>query len=260
MIPSNDPFTSQDCQTPSPLTRTRKRALKSERSCKDCCRPFLGTETAQYGPCCRWKHRGPTAKKYVWTAEREQILRDRYDGTIKGRAAQIAAMLGWPTWVIKRRATELGLTYHVDSQPWTKEEVAFLREHVGSRLLPWIARKLQRSVTSVKMKCRHMELSLRYREGYTLRELELCFGCDHRVIEGWVREEKLHTRRRGTDRAHDAWYVTDADLLRFITEHPLAFQLRKVDQFWFMDLVTNGGLVRKALQTASQDDADHRAA
>ncbi|MGE3152102.1 MAG: hypothetical protein AB7G48_11010 [Nitrospiraceae bacterium] len=54
--------------------------------------------------------------------------------------------------------------------------------------------------------------------------------------------------------------MTDADLLRFITEHPLAFQLRKVDQFWFMDLVTNGGLVRKALQTASQDDADHRAA
>lgn len=260
MTSGNERPTIQDLQPHAPPRRTVKRGEKSERFCKDCRKPFLGTAAAQYGPCCRWKHRGQVAKKYEWTADRDELLRTRYDGTMKGRAADIAAMLGWPTWVIKRRAAELGLTYHRDPKPWTKEEEAFLLEHVGSRLLPWIARKLQRSVTSVKMKCRHMELSLRYREGYTLRELELCFGCDHRVIEGWVREEKLHIRRRGTERAHDAWYVTDSDLLRFISEHPLAFPLRKVDQFWFMDLVTSGGLVRKALQAASQDDADQPAA
>ncbi len=195
-------------------------------------------------------------KKYTWTAERDQVLRDRYDGTIKGRAAEIAVVLGWPTWAIKRRAAELGLTYHVDPKPWTKEEEAFLLEHAGSRLLPWIARKLQRSVTSVKMKCRHLDLSHRYRKGYTLRELALCFGCDHHVIERWVRENKLQIRRRGTERERDAWHVTDADLLRFISEHPMAFQLRRVDRFWFMDLVTNGGLVRKALQAASRDNSD----
>ena len=260
MTSSNEPPTIQDLQPHAPTHRTAKRPEKSERSCKDCRKPFLGTKTAQYGPCCRWKHRGQIRKKYEWTADRDELLRTRYDGIIKGRAAEIATVLGWPTWVIKRRAAELGLTYHLDPKPWTKEEEAFLLEHVGSRLLPWIARQLHRSVTSVKMKCRHMELSLRYREGYTLRELELCFGCDHRVIEGWVREEKLHIRRRGTERAHDAWYVTDTDLLRFITDHPLAFPLRKVDQFWFMDLVTGGGLVRKALQAASQDDADQPAA
>ena len=52
---------------------------------------------------------------------------------------------------------------------------------------------------------------------------------------------------RGTDRARDAWAVTDADLVRFITEHPLAFRLDKVNQTWFMDLITSGGLLRKAL-------------
>ncbi|ALA57971.1 hypothetical protein NITMOv2_1546 [Nitrospira moscoviensis] len=260
MTSSNEPSSTQDSRPRKAVSTSCGCAMKSERSCKDCRKPFLGTEAAQYGPCCRWKHREQRAKKYIWTADCDQVLRDRYDGTIKGRAAEIAALLGWPTWVIKRRAAELGLTYHLDPKPWTKEEEAFLLEHVGTRLLPWIARKLHRSLTSVKMKCRHMELSVRYREGYTLRELELCFGCDHRVIERWVREQKLQVRRRGTERTHDAWYVTDRDLLRFIIEHPLAFPLRKVDQFWFMDLVTNGGLVRKALQAASQDESDHRAA
>jgi hypothetical protein len=54
-------------------------------------------------------------------------------------------------------------------------------------------------------------------------------------------------RRRGTNRPRDAWAVSDADLLRFIQDHPLTFRLDKVDQVWFLDLITNGGLIRRAL-------------
>ncbi len=46
--------------------------------------------------------------------------------------------------------------------------------------------------------------------------------------------------------------MTDADLLRFIETHPLAFRLDKVDQVWFMDLITNGRLIRRALAAASE--------
>jgi len=233
---------------------------KSQRRCVDCGKPFMGGPTAKYGPECRWKHRGRKAKTYVWTPERDQAVRERYDGRVKGKAAELARMIGWPTWVIKKRAGVLGLTYAQDRRDWTAPETAFLWEHVGTRSTHWIAKRLKRSETSVVMKCKHLKISRRIRDGYTLRELQLCFGIDHHGIERWVREGKLLSlkpgapiegpptiRRRGTERDRDAWAVSDADLLRFITEHPLAFRLDKVDQTWFMDLITSGGLLRKAL-------------
>lgn len=234
---------------------------KSERPCADCGKPFTGGPTARYGPECRWKHRGRKPKKYVWTPERDQVLRDRYDGRVKGKAAELARMIGWPDWVIKKRAAALGLCYAADRKDWTREEAAFLWEHGGSRAARWIAKKLGRSETSVVLKFKRLKISRRVKDGYTLRELELCFGIDHHGIERWVREGKLTSptwgrrgeatpstiRRRGTERDRDAWAVTDADLLRFITEHPLTFRLDKVEQTWFMDLITSGGLLRKAL-------------
>ena len=221
---------------------------KEERACVDCGKPFVGGPSARYGPECRWKHRGRKPKKYIWTPERDQAVRERYDGRVKGKAAELARMIGWPKWVITRRATALGLTYSQDRKDWTPEETAFLWEHAGSRTAHWIAKRLKRSQTSVVMKLKHMWISRRVKDGYTLRELELCFGIDHHGIERWIREGKLVcSRKRGTDRTRDAWAMSDADILRFVTEHPLSFRLDKVDQTWFMDLITSGGLMRKAL-------------
>jgi hypothetical protein len=234
---------------------------KTERPCRDCHRPFLGTAPARYCPACRWKHRGRKAKKYVWTPERDQVLRERYDGRKKGNAAALARAIGWPSWVIKKRASVLGLCHPVERKDWTLEEATFLWDHGGTRTTHWIAKQLKRSETSVVMKFKRLKISRRVYDGYTLRELTLCFGTDHHVIERWVREGKLvshpvgrpraedppDVRRRDTRRPLQPWAVTDADLLRFITEHPLAFRLDKVEQTWFMDLITSGGLLRKAL-------------
>ncbi len=240
---------------------------KGERTCRDCCRPFTGTAAARFGPCCRWRHRGRTAKTYVWTSERDQVLRERYDGRVKGRAAELARAIGWPPWAIKKRAAALGLCYAVDRKDWTPAETAFLWDHAGHRLSGWIAKQLGRSETSVVLKFKRMKISRRVREGYTLRELELCFGIDHHGIERWVREGKLVStipgrppangrspgiRRRGTERPRDAWAVSDADLLRFIEAHPLAFRLDKVEPVWFLDLITSGGLIRRALKAAAE--------
>jgi len=237
---------------------------KRQVLCRDCGKPFLAGPFARWGPCCRWKRQGRWRghlKKYQWTPERDQVLRERYDGRIAGRAAAIGASLGWPAWVIKKRATTLGLTHPAQRRDWTATEETFLLEHVGSRLTPWIAKQLRRTETSVVLKLKRMKISRRFRDGYTLSELELCFGVDHHSIDRWIREGKLVGRRRGTRRSAaggrpleggagpaDAWYFTDEDLLRFVREHPTAFRLDKVDQVWFMDLITSGGLIRRALQ------------
>jgi hypothetical protein len=222
-----------------------KAQPKAERTCP-CGRTFIAGPHAKWGPCCRWKHRGRRPKKYVWTDERDQVLRERYDSKTPGAIAALAAAIGWPDWAIKKRAAQLGLTRPAERKEWTPEDVAFLWEHTGTRHSHWIAKKLGRSEASVVMKQKHMKLARRVRHGYTQNELKLCFGTDHHVIQRWIRQGKLNARRAGTDRAHDTYVVTDADVVRFITDHPMAFRLDKVDQFWFMDLITSGGLLRRA--------------
>jgi guanyl-specific ribonuclease Sa len=230
---------------------------KTSRPCADCGTPFLGTAPARWCPACRWKHRGRKAKKYVWTPERDQLLRERYDGKVHGRAAEISTALGWPDWVIKKHAQTLGLSYPWSParREWTQQEERFLTQHAGSRHVHWMAKQLNRSETSVVLKLKRRGLSRRWREGYTLGDLEQCFGCDHHGIDRWIREGQLVGRRRGTRRIGpggqgndpaDAWYFKDEDLLRFVRSYPQAFRLDKVDQVWFLDLVLGPAVARRA--------------
>ena len=239
--------------------RKNNMADRIKIRCQDCSRHFKATTAAaKFCPADRWRHRGQKVKKYDWTAERDEIMRKRYDGKIRNRAAEIAASFGWPAWAIKRRAQALGLCYSTDWQDWTAKEEKFLWDHAGGRTAHWIAKRLGRTETSVVHKFKRLKISRRVKSGYTMRELELCFGIDHHGIERWIKEGKLHARQRKTGRTNkqgDLWAVSDAEILEFITTHPMAFRLDKIDQFWFMDLITNGGLLKKALEAARKEAA-----
>jgi hypothetical protein len=227
------------------------------RTCEDCGRDYLCWRESRWCTHCRWRHRGRKPKKYVWTPELDALLRQHYDGRIKGRAAEVAAKLGWPRWVITKQAAALGLCYPADRRDWTKKEESFVSWHAGYRTVNWMSKQLKRSLSSVVLKLKRMKISRRIRKGYTMRDLEACFGIDHHGIEKWVRAGQLQIRKRNTKRPLDIWWVEDAQILAFIQAHPMVFRLDKVDQRWFMDLITNGGLIRQALKA---DRALERAA
>ena len=213
-------------------------ACKDERQCRDCGGTFTAGPYARWCPDCRWKQRGRTGK-FLWTPERDDLMRRRYDSRVKGRVAEIATILQFPKWAVTRRAQLLDLAHTVDRKEWMPKEEKFLLEYSGRRHLGWLARKLDRPLSSVTNKMKRMKISRAWQEGYTLRDLELCFGCDHHGIERWVREGQLQISRRGTRSAHDAWYVTDRQILAFLFTHPSAFRIDKVDQVWFMDLMAS---------------------
>ncbi len=223
----------------------------AERRC-GCGAVFTAGPYARHCPACRAKRRG-CHRKYFWTTEREPYLREHYDGKVYGRVSEIGKRFGFPMWEVKRHATRLGLTHPMDRRDWAEEEEAFLWDHAGRRTPEWIAKKLERSLSSVILKFKRMRITRKYREGYTMRELELCFGMDHRLIDRWIKDGKLRAPRRPHKGPRAGYDVRDSDVLQFIKDHPMEFRLDKVDQFWFMDLITSGGLIRKAL-------ADERAA
>jgi hypothetical protein len=228
--------------------------VRTSRSCCGCGRAFEAGRYARWGPCCRWKQRGP-AKKYQWTPERDAILRERYDSSVRGRAAEIGRSLGFPRWHVKRRARQLGLAHpRAAWQDWTSAEVAFLEEHAGSRHVNWISKQLGRSLTSVILKLKRLHISRLVREGYTLRDLELCLGMDHRRIEQLVDAGKLRAAHRG-EVHRERWVFTDEAVLDFVREHPTAFRLDRVEQLWFLDLVFRGRIGKARTRNGGRTEA-----
>jgi hypothetical protein len=189
--------------------------------------------------------RQQTAKpKYTWRPEFDAYLKAQYYGGLNRRFRVLNRMIrltGLPRWYIKRQAARLGLTMHMDRRPWTRAELDLLEDLVGRVSSAVIAKRLQRPVSSVVNKCKRMRISRRVRDGYTMRDLELCMGEDHHKIAGWMKNGWLRDRVQGTHRhdgnGKDIHRIREEDILSFIKSHPQEINLGKVDQTWFLDLL-----------------------
>jgi hypothetical protein len=182
--------------------------------------------------------------KYAWRTDYDAYLHAHYFGGLNRRFKvlnQMVRMTGAPRWYIKRRAARLGLTMHMDRKPWTRAEMDLLEKLVGRVSSSMIAKRLHRPESSVVNKLKRIGTSRRVRSGYTMHELELCFGEDHHKIEVWIKNGWLRDCLQGTARhagnGKDIHRIRERDVLAFIKFHPQEINLGKVDQIWFLDLV-----------------------
>jgi hypothetical protein len=182
--------------------------------------------------------------KYTWRPEYDAYLKAQYFGGLNRRFRVLNRMIrqtGLPRWYIKRQASRLGLTMHMDRKPWTHTDLDVLDNLVGRVSAATIAKRLHRPVSSVVNKCKRMRISRRVRDGYTMRDLEVCLGEDHHRISGWIKNGWLQDRLQGTGRhdgnGRDIHRIHEKDILDFIKNHPQEIHLGKVDQTWFLDLV-----------------------
>jgi DNA-binding CsgD family transcriptional regulator len=224
-------------------------AESRSRTCQDCGAAFAG-RYARWCPLCRPLHRASKVTKYRLDGQAIALLRERYDGKIPGRAAEIAAALGWPVFAVRRRASLLGLSrpWPADRRAWTAEEVEDLLRYEGVRSANWIARKLGRSHSSVVLKMKHLRLSRRVREGYTARSLAECLGIEAHAVARLIRTGKLRASRQGTERDCDTYQISEKAVLEFVQTHRLEYRLDQVDQTWFLGLVFGPGEPEKSDQ------------
>lgn len=216
--------------------------VPTPRPCADCGAAF-DAKYARFCSECTYKpanRRAGRVRAYAWTPERDKILRDHYDGK-KGTAQRIARLLGWPRWVISKRAAALGLTQPKDYKPWRAAEVEFLLTHVNARTVRWIAKRLKRTETSVVMRIKRMGLSRQVDTGtYTARQVAEGFGIDGHVVERWIRQQLLAAKRAALGNnggPAPSWQITPAAVREFVKRNPLSFDIRKVDQVWFLDAI-----------------------
>ena len=199
---------------------------------------------AQYHSECQEQRARRSKPKYVWRTECYAYLRAHYFGGLHRRFQvlnQMIRLTGMPRWYIKRQAARLGLTLHMDRTPWTASEMNLLEKLVGHISLASIAKRLHRPESSVVNKLKRIGTSRRVRNGYTMCDLGLCFGEDHHKITQWIKNGWLQDRLQGTRRhdgnGNDIHRFRERDILTFIRAHPQEFNLGKVDQTWFLDLV-----------------------
>jgi hypothetical protein len=224
------------------LSVTSEKHPKITQVCKACREDFVGHVGAKHCPKCMSKERGKRIwdgrRKYEWTPERDQLLRDHY----KRNATEIAKQFfpGWPKWAITHRVQQLGLA-RTKEKPWTKAEDAFLLEWAGVHTPTWMQKQLtNRTVTAIVVRLKRLNVSRRIQsDGLTLMQLEQALGVDHRHIAAWWKSGRLKGRRRETDRIvqGDPYVFEESDVAEFLLANPSAFRLDRVDQAWFMGLM-----------------------
>lgn len=137
----------------------------------------------------------------------------------------------------------LGLA-RVKEKPWIEDELAIVERFAwmsDDRLVLRLKRAgFSRSRTAVHLKVRRM----RFKQNtpyFSATGLAAAFGTDSHVITRWIRQGQLRAERRQSARTErqggDTYLIHEKDVKRFCFDNPLEFDLRKVDQVWFMELV-----------------------
>jgi hypothetical protein len=193
---------------------------------------------------------GPRRRKYVFTAQLDESIRRIYlvqpGAKTRQTIRQLAERVGIQPWALKKRARELGLA-RTKETPWSEAELAILERYAwmsDERIrLKLKSAGYMRSATAIHVKLRRM----RFKSDpsfYSGKGLADALGIDSHIVTRWIKAGHLRAQLRGTKRTErqggDIYLIREKDVRRFILQHPTEIDLRKVDQLWFLDLITNG--------------------
>ena len=143
--------------------------------------------------------------------------------------------------------------------PWSEEEVQYLEKYLHRMSLADIAKRLGRTKVAVQLKAKRLGLNKCHQEGYTMRGLCLGLGCDHHKVEKWLAKGWINGTRRKTERkavqGGDVWLFTNSAIRKLVRYHPEEIDLRRVDKYWFLDVIMGGydGIGELGLEYPTQD-------
>ena len=189
-------------------------------------------------------------RKYTFTDQIDQFIREAYlsrpDNKTRPGISVLAKKVGIPHWALKKRARELGLA-RTKELPWSEPELEILARYAwmsDERIrLKLKAAGYSRTVTGIHLKLRRMKFK-HDPSFYSANGLAQALGIDSHAVSRWIKRGYLRAQLRGTARGEqqngDIYLIREKDIRRFIFEHPSEIDLRKVDQLWFLDLLSNG--------------------
>lgn len=201
--------------------------------------------------------RRETTKIHELTPAIETELRKVYSLPFKNKKRQevgipsiadAARDLKVPAHTLKKFARELGLTRTKDL-PWSEEEIKILDEQ-GYKSTAGLARIFrQKGFKRTEVAIQLMRARRRSHKAspfFSLSAIARLFGVDGHLVtdwveKGWLKAEYKETRKnKGDDHRGDTRVADKDSIYRFVVAHPESFDLRRVDQLWFLHMITRG--------------------
>jgi len=189
--------------------------------------------------------------KYPFIKEQDEMIMRTYreiqpDAGRSPVVRLLADKLKFPRWVISRRARDIGAYEPRLKEPvWSEKELKILERNAHHHP-ETIRRHLKksgfiRSITGIIIKRKRMRF-LKGMDEQSVTKLAMCFGVDVHSVSRWIKEGLLKAQMRGTQRTErqggDIYYIRDQWIRDFIKENIGLIDIRKVDKFWFVDVMS----------------------
>lgn len=232
-----------------------KPAAKVIRTCTVCGAEFGGTTYGEFCPAHRAEKRKSALERHYYltttyrpTEQIDNAIRKVFTEKI-GTLSQVAKQFRWSLNAVSRRANALGYSRPKRGAVWRSEEISVLQNGPHLAVITLVKnlrrRGFMRSECAVKTKM--VQLGFRGdSEAMTAAAVAIGFGVYYRTVVRWINLGLLKAKRKKMGLAkygesgRDPWMIAPDDLRKFVFENPLKFDIRQVDQLWFIDLVSAG--------------------
>jgi len=163
-------------------------------------------------------------ENHRWTDYEKDVIRSDYKHT-RESAIELADRLGVTEYAVKGQISIMGIAKSDDRHPWSPEEKERLAELMTQYCPRRVARMMHRSINSVVVMAKRLNISRRYRTGwFTKREVCEILGHDHRWVQRRIDSGALvatyHHGARPQKNGMRAWHICEHDLIQFIRKYP----------------------------------------
>lgn len=167
-------------------------------------------------------------KSNKWTSEEIETLRVLSD---KYHCSKIAEIMNKSENAIRLKAKKLGITLILDKRNWTKEEEDFLSDYWSYKSIETIAKKLKRTVFSVKVRANRLGLGpmIKNNEFLTVTDIsDLLNVSRDRITTTWV-SLGLKLKKKKLSKNKSYYVITFEDLMSFLENNQNEWDTRNVE-------------------------------
>lgn len=167
---------------------------------------------------------------YHWTPAMDDQLRHAYKSAVTRKHLtaslnRLGSEFRFPRYILTNRAGSLDILFTKTSH-WTKEDIDFLHEHVGSMTVKRIAKALHRTDSSIKSYLYKNGIAGRLDEGYTQAGLAQFMGVSKIQVFKWLQRGLLDVHLDIGDR------ITHESVRDLVVYHAEEYSYRRVEEWW----------------------------
>lgn len=170
------------------------------------------------------------------------IIRTYQTKPEKSAVLRCAQLVGRPRWWVSKRALKLGLVVPRFREPeWSEAELSLIvhQAHKHPKTLQLVLKRAgyARTEAAIVVKLKRLGADRTDPDHLNANQLASLMGVDRKRVTAWITKGWLKAKRRQASALDDFWWIHRKDIRAFIIDNVAAVDLRKVEKFWFVDLL-----------------------